>query len=417
MYIDPDSKEHFPDDVFPQWNQLTWLEKHSAAMVIEDCHSASTVLPFLTRANDKNSSFDPELPMDRRYSKHFQEMVRGEISGGMGIARNASRCQQLLLLRKSRVGKEIDQSFEECEICGRPCVIPGSGMCDRCKAFELEKDVLDIKEDTLKPDTYLGDSRALLLHPGFDHYVPVPLSYDQTMRLKISRELSSCGVEKRRNQLAELSQALPHWQPMQYHRQKSTDSLRNLVKSESLLEQCSKSSSNLMQLPGSENRNSADDVIADLKRLHPMIKSNRFDEVQALLLRASGMQDGAWTDEAVHEIIDKRDRFGNTPLITAVQQGHKRLCKLLISLGANTNSQNKEGNTPLHYASMYGYHGLFDYLSKRGADDTVTNYSGKLCYQMSESKAKILFGKSLKYEGRKEEAQFRFPVLINRAML
>ncbi len=89
---------------------------------------------------------------------------------------------------------------------------------------------------------------------------------------------------------------------------------------------------------------------------------------------------------------------------------------MLISLKANTNSQNKEGNTPLHYAAMYGYHGLFDYLAKLGADDTVTNYSGKLCYQMSESKAKISFGKSLKYEGRKEEAQIKFPVLKNRAM-
>jgi ankyrin repeat protein len=215
--------------------------------------------------------------------------------------------------------------------------------------------------------------------------------------------------------LTALSQFLPHRQPMQsrVRWRESTGFLKNPPTTESLLEQCS--SSNLVQSSEPENKNSVDDLYADLKKLHQMIKSNRFDEVQGLLVRASAMQDCAWTDKAIHEIIDQRDIFGNTPLITAVQQGHKRLCKLLISLRANTNSQNKEGNTPLHYAAKYGYHGLFDYLSKRGADDTVTNYAGKLCYQMSESKGKILFGKSLKYEGRKEEAQSKFPVLINRA--
>jgi hypothetical protein len=300
MYINPDSKEHFPERIFPKWNQLTWLEKLSAAVKQEDCCSVSNTLSYHHTAEAQPSSFDPELPWDKRYSKHFQEMVRGEMSGGMEIASNSSRRQHLLLLRASRSGKEIDQSFEECEICGRRCVIPGSGMCDRCKDFELEKDMLDIKEDTLKPDTYLGDSRALLRHAGFDHYIPVPQSHDQTMRLKISDNLSSFSVDERRKKMKELAQLLPQ-QFVQPHDPllKSSDS--NIVpaslKREPLFAICS--TSDFTQMSDSAYVDSVENVVADLKMLHRMIKSNRFDDVQGLLVRASVMQDISRTDKAV----------------------------------------------------------------------------------------------------------------------
>lgn len=47
--------------------------------------------------------------------------------------------------------------------------------------------------------------------------------------------------------------------------------------------------------------------------------------------------------------VDVRDEFGNTMLITACQNGNKRVAKAVLRRGADINARNYKGNTPLHY--------------------------------------------------------------------
>eukprot|EP01035_Chromulina_nebulosa_P016927 gene16927-22418_t len=77
--------------------------------------------------------------------------------------------------------------------------------------------------------------------------------------------------------------------------------------------------------------------------------------------------------------VDVRDEFGNTLLITAGQNGNKRVAKLLLKRGADINARNYKGNTPLHYCYHYNYGDtLGEYLISKGADDSIRNNSGKL---------------------------------------
>jgi hypothetical protein len=69
--------------------------------------------------------------------------------------------------------------------------------------------------------------------------------------------------------------------------------------------------------------------------------------------------------------VDVRDEFGNTMLITACQNGNKRVAKAVLRRGADINARNYKGNTPLHYCyhcknrqfsvtqSKYNIHFLF----------------------------------------------------------
>ena len=41
----------------------------------------------------------------------------------------------------------------------------------------------------------------------------------------------------------------------------------------------------------------------------------------------------------------------STPLHIAVQHGHRQMCALLLSFGADANAKDKQGNTPLHYCT------------------------------------------------------------------
>lgn len=47
--------------------------------------------------------------------------------------------------------------------------------------------------------------------------------------------------------------------------------------------------------------------------------------------------------------VDVRDEYGNTMLITACQNGNKRVAKAVLRRGADINARNYKGNTPLHY--------------------------------------------------------------------
>lgn len=105
----------------------------------------------------------------------------------------------------------------------------------------------------------------------------------------------------------------------------------------------------------------------DVKSIFQAMRHNRAQEVTQLL------------DKGVP--INVKDKFGNTLLAVACQNGLKRLAKLALRRGADINSRNYKGNTPLHFCYTYGYGDtLGAYLISKGADPTIRNHSGLVCH-------------------------------------
>lgn len=52
--------------------------------------------------------------------------------------------------------------------------------------------------------------------------------------------------------------------------------------------------------------------------------------------------------------VDVRDNHGNTVLIIACQNGHKRALKAALRRGADPNARNSLGNTGLHFCHAFG---------------------------------------------------------------
>ncbi len=78
--------------------------------------------------------------------------------------------------------------------------------------------------------------------------------------------------------------------------------------------------------------------------------------------------------------INKTDEHGNTMLSLACQNGNNKICKYLITKGANPNHQNKQGQTPAHFAIAYKFFELSTWLFDNGADDSLENKYGNTCY-------------------------------------
>ena len=106
------------------------------------------------------------------------------------------------------------------------------------------------------------------------------------------------------------------------------------------------------------------------KEFFPQVRHNKVADVENAL--AAGFP------------VDTRDEFGNTALMVACQNGHKRLAKLCLKYGASSDSTNHQGNTSLHYAVAYGYQALAKYLISHGADDSIMNLHGQTPYEMKK---------------------------------
>ena len=67
--------------------------------------------------------------------------------------------------------------------------------------------------------------------------------------------------------------------------------------------------------------------------------------------------------------LEVKDKYGNTPLFTAVYWYKKdpggRLIKLLVDAGADVNAENSHGNSPLDLARMIGDFPYLDFLEKK----------------------------------------------------
>lgn len=110
---------------------------------------------------------------------------------------------------------------------------------------------------------------------------------------------------------------------------------------------------------------SKDDLV---ENVFSFARHNRVDDIERLLARGIPP--------------DVRDEYGNTVLIVACQNGHKRVAKAALRYGADINALNARGNSGLHFCFAYGYGDtLGQYLISKGADPAMLNSSGLTCYE------------------------------------
>ena len=114
-------------------------------------------------------------------------------------------------------------------------------------------------------------------------------------------------------------------------------------------------------------RQSVEMSSSDKQHFFSCVRHNKVSEVEDMLKRGFGN-------------VETRDPHGNTLLMVAAQNGHKRLCKLALKFNADPNQSNHQGNTALHFANAYGYSALAKYLVNHDADDSLINAKGLTCY-------------------------------------
>jgi ankyrin repeat protein len=99
-----------------------------------------------------------------------------------------------------------------------------------------------------------------------------------------------------------------------------------------------------------------------------MIRSGDADGVSKLISKHPRLK----------EIDLMAERRGNiTPLSASVGLDQLEVCKVLISLGADINTQDKAGGTPLHTAVRKGNTEIVSLLIQEGADVRVRDLRGE----------------------------------------
>ena len=106
---------------------------------------------------------------------------------------------------------------------------------------------------------------------------------------------------------------------------------------------------------------------ADVPALFKHVRKGTYDEARKLFKRGIDP--------------DCRDRFDNTPLVVACQNGAGRIAKLCLRHGADVNAVNRKRNSALHFCVQYGFHAMADWLLENGADRDLVNDEGQTAYQ------------------------------------
>ena len=80
--------------------------------------------------------------------------------------------------------------------------------------------------------------------------------------------------------------------------------------------------------------------------------------------------------------VNVRSLFGFTPLLLAVEEGHKRVILELIEHGADVNAYNRFHNTALHFAVNTGNTEIISILLDNGINLKVINNEGKSAFRL-----------------------------------
>lgn len=82
--------------------------------------------------------------------------------------------------------------------------------------------------------------------------------------------------------------------------------------------------------------------------------------------------------------INEITTSGLTALNQCVLDGNYESVKMLVELGANVNKRDRFGWTPLHYAASEGYEKICRYLLRNGANLRVENKDGKFPVEVTD---------------------------------
>ena len=102
------------------------------------------------------------------------------------------------------------------------------------------------------------------------------------------------------------------------------------------------------------------------------------------------------------DVNAKEDKLGATPLMYSAVNGHKDVCELLISKGADVNARDKDGWTPLMAAAKNGHKDVCELLISKGADINARDKDGKTALKYAIENKKNDVADFLRSKGAKE---------------
>jgi len=98
-------------------------------------------------------------------------------------------------------------------------------------------------------------------------------------------------------------------------------------------------------------------------------------------------------------LINVKDKHGNTPIVYAAWRGHTNIVTFLLSKGAKIDEANSQMWTPLHRAAYNGHLGAVQALVNSGANINAKTSSGMTPLKMAEGNNHTEVAEFLKSRG------------------
>ncbi len=135
---------------------------------------------------------------------------------------------------------------------------------------------------------------------------------------------------------------------------------------------------------GCSNQNSLQKDSSSISEpLHNAVRTNNKELVNSLIKEDK-------------ELLNKKDRFGYTPLHLASRFNHIEIAKLLIDNGAEVNTQDKYGDTPLIDSTNNNFTSISKLLVCNKADVLVEDKYGKKAFDYAQKLNNVYISKLIK---------------------